>query len=128
MRRYARSLAALVALALSGCAWDWDRYQPRADGSTRPDSATDGALADAPNDALAPPNDAAPCGSLGLQCCANGSCETGLLCASGTCMACPMGQTACAGACVDTASNMVHCGACDNRCRGNQRCVMSVCQ
>lgn len=35
--------------------------------------------------------------------------------------------TACAGRCVDTASNASHCGACNNACAESQRCVAGRC-
>ncbi|WP_437807377.1 hypothetical protein [Sorangium sp. So ce1078] len=50
---------------------------------------------------------------------------------SGSCMdgacACPSGETYCAGACVDTASDQLHCGACGHDCQGG-RCDASACQ
>jgi hypothetical protein len=40
---------------------------------------------------------------------------------------CPVGQTFCAGACVDTATSDMHCGACNEACLGGQVCTASSC-
>lgn len=115
MRLSLSSLTLTLTLTAS-CALDFDRYDPRRGGDSAapmPDATT---------------VDVGPCGTAGLQCCVGNTCETGLLCSSGTCMACPMGQLVCAGACTDTTNNNNHCGRCGNACRGVRTCVNSTCQ
>ncbi|MBL8677706.1 MAG: hypothetical protein JNK05_00955 [Myxococcales bacterium] len=108
----------LLALVCSACALDWDRFDPRrADGS-----ATDAPAADVV------PVDVGPCGDPGLQCCAGGTCRTGSICTSTVCTACPAGQIACSGACVDVQVSNDHCGRCGVQCRGMRVCTMGNCQ
>lgn len=40
---------------------------------------------------------------------------------------CPDGQTACNGQCVDTMSDLLHCGMCGNPCGAFERCVTGTC-
>ncbi len=41
--------------------------------------------------------------------------------------ACADAQTLCRGECVDTQSAFLHCGQCNYRCQGTQRCVGGAC-
>lgn len=41
---------------------------------------------------------------------------------------CTTGTVKCGGACVNTNTNALHCGACDTRCRENLSCIDGVCQ
>lgn len=96
-----------------GCAYDWDRYDPR-----RGDGAlADGAAVDAPS-----------CGNVGQPCCAGNSCVSAALCTAGACQPCPTGQIACAGQCVDPQTNSDHCGACGTICRGMNTCTAGSCR
>ncbi|WP_438022855.1 hypothetical protein [Sorangium sp. So ce233] len=56
----------------------------------------------------------------GTPCGGSGSCE------GGACV-CPSGEAYCAGACVDTETDPLHCGACDHDCQGGD-CEASACQ
>ncbi|MFO0602893.1 MAG: MXAN_6577-like cysteine-rich protein [Polyangiales bacterium] len=59
------------------------------------------------------------CGSL---------CPLGQVCMGGNCqIACPPGQTNCAGTCVNAAIDRENCGACGNRCPAGQVCSMGAC-
>lgn len=52
------------------------------------------------------------CGS-----CNNAACGEDLICSDGTCASsCAAGRTACAGGCVDLATDSSHCGECDKAC------------
>src|SRR5262249_9065164 len=49
-------------------------------------------------------------------------------CVLGICVTlCAPGLTLCGERCIDTASNQRNCGACDRRCKGNQRCETGRC-
>lgn len=77
-----------------------------------------------------PRSDATHCGACEQPClrdeaCLQGTCgracedgcRVGELCAEGLCVTqCPEGTTGCGENCVDTASNTLHCGACDQAC------------
>jgi len=82
----------------------------KADG----DAGTDGAVAARRCDTAA---------NTCVECLADVDCPAGSLCAGKVCSAgcsetkaCPVGQTCCTGACVDTKSNVDHCGACSAKC------------
>jgi hypothetical protein len=108
----------MLFVSLSGCALDWDRFDPRlADGATSNDATPDVVI-----------TDIGPCGAPGLRCCTGNSCETGARCVSNVCMACPMGQIVCSGACVDPQVSDDHCGRCGVECRRTRNCVMGNCQ
>jgi hypothetical protein len=60
------------------------------------------------------------CGGCGMLC--RG------VCADGVCAGdCPAGQTACGSSCVDTQTNRLHCGTCDNTCPTGQICRAGAC-
>jgi hypothetical protein len=65
-----------------------------------------------------------------LNCGACGNpCTGGRSCSSGTCV-CPAGQTFCAGACVDTKTDVNHCGGCGMACSSNHvalACTAGMC-
>jgi len=42
--------------------------------------------------------------------------------------ACPQGFAVCGKDCVDLASDVLHCGTCDNACEADQRCVIDACE
>ena len=65
------------------------------------------------------------CGSEGLQCPENASCEQK---EDGTygCK-CDDGYIDCDGVCVNLDSNKNHCGTCHNQCKDNQACIGGVC-
>ncbi len=70
------------------------------------------------------------CGAAGQACCVEGgiTCRAGLACTSGTCQApCASGTIACAGACVDVASSVAHCGSCGHACQPGQTCTAGNC-
>ena len=46
---------------------------------------------------------------------------------TGDALACPSGQMACGGACVNTASSNTNCGACGVTCGGGQACSNGYC-
>jgi hypothetical protein len=52
-----------------------------------------------------------------------------LACNAGVCDACPMGQAACGGVCVTTATDISNCGGCGIVCNaaGGETCISSVC-
>ncbi|MBL8679166.1 MAG: hypothetical protein JNK05_08380 [Myxococcales bacterium] len=56
-------------------------------------------------------------------------CAAGQTCRAGACVSggCPAGTTACGGACVNLASDTLHCGACGSACPAGQRCASGVC-
>ena len=79
-----------------------------------------------------------PCCPDGRDCCNGQCCPEGYRCCGGHCcpavadccngQCCPAGAPACCGGtCVDTGSNVQHCGACNNPCRGGTSCVGNVC-
>jgi hypothetical protein len=41
---------------------------------------------------------------------------------------CGAGETNCGGSCVDTSSDVNHCGRCNNGCRGRETCVDGFCE
>jgi hypothetical protein len=81
-------------------------------------------------------SDAANCGGCGTRCRGN------QICASGICAdqdqvpadegvtdehSCAEGLTLCGDACADTSIDSANCGACGNRCRGNEVCAGGTC-
>ncbi|MEZ4394000.1 MAG: hypothetical protein R3A48_23245 [Polyangiales bacterium] len=72
---------------------------------------------------------AASCGVEGLPCCedAGPRCAPGAICNEGRCQRCPGGTSACGGACVDTQTNLTHCGGCDRPCPQGQSCAAGSC-
>ena len=72
-----------------------------------------------------------------VECVTDDHCGAGMLCVGSTCVMgctaarpCPGTQTCCSGACVDTVSNVAHCGRCDNRCTASNAtaaCMNSLC-
>lgn len=59
------------------------------------------------------------------------ACQIGQFCTAGTCM-CPPGTTRCGNECVDTTSDVRHCGRCNGRCpgaavNGGPSCINSTC-
>ncbi|MBI5516377.1 MAG: hypothetical protein HY909_21510 [Deltaproteobacteria bacterium] len=72
-----------------------------------------------------------------VECVTNAHCAAGTLCVGNVCVAgcnaerpCPMGQTCCGGACVDTQANLAHCGRCDARCavpNATPACMNGMC-
>jgi hypothetical protein len=52
-----------------------------------------------------------------------------LTCSGSVCGACPMGQTACGGSCVTTATDSNNCGGCGITCNaaGSETCIAGVC-
>jgi hypothetical protein len=79
-----------------------------------------------------------PCCPDGRACCGGQCCPEGYRCCDGHCcpnvadccngQCCPAGAPTCCGVtCVDTGSNVQHCGACNNQCRGGQICFNNVC-
>jgi len=64
------------------------------------------------------------CGTEGMNCmgatpaCNNGSCAGG----------CDAALTDCTDSCVDTATNIEHCGGCGNACGENEMCIQGNCQ
>jgi hypothetical protein len=76
----------------------------------------------------------AVCGTNGRPCCDNDAgpdrCTPGLVCARGLCEPCPAGQTACDNVCVNTDTDVAHCGGCGRRCNGvraTAACTRGVC-
>ncbi|MEO7035947.1 MAG: hypothetical protein ABI548_18585 [Polyangiaceae bacterium] len=67
-------------------------------------------------DLTAPAN----CGKCG------NACATGQSCTAGVC-ACPAGQTACNGICLDTQSSNDNCGACNQACATGAVCTAGAC-
>ena len=70
--------------------------------------------------------DATNCGACGMACVA------GRRCSGGVCMAtCAAGETPCGTSCVNVATNVRHCGACDRACAvagvGTPTCAAGVC-
>ncbi|HEY3355312.1 MAG TPA: hypothetical protein VGQ83_18835 [Polyangia bacterium] len=56
-----------------------------------------------------------------------GTCQGSLSCdASGAC-GCPLGLTACGTTCVNTASDVANCGACDHPCTAPEVCAAGIC-
>jgi len=79
-----------------------------------------------------------PCCPNGRACCNGQCCPEGYRCCDGHCcpnvadccdgQCCPAGApTCCGGTCVDTGSNVQHCGACNNQCGGGQICNDNGC-
>jgi len=66
------------------------------------------------------PNDNAACKT-------DEDCAGDLVCTDGQCV-CPEGLTACGTACVDTNTDVAHCGACDNACEEGQVCDEGECK
>jgi alpha-tubulin suppressor-like RCC1 family protein len=71
-----------------------------------------------------------------VECVTDAHCAGGRLCRGGVCViacmatGCPAGQTCCTGGCVDTQSNVEHCGACGNTCvapNGTPVCRAGTC-
>ncbi len=62
----------------------------------------------------------ANCGACGK------ACATGQSCNAGVC-ACPAGQTACNGICLDTQSSNDNCGACNQACATGAVCTAGMC-
>ncbi len=101
------------------------------DGCTAAQLECDGACVDASSDV-------AHCGACGVVClagqiCVLGECETEAacgcdeareLCVDGTCE-CRLGFERCADSCVDTRTDVAHCGGCDQPCAG--ACVGGSC-
>ncbi len=65
-------------------------------------------------------SNASHCGRCAAACAAGG------VCAAGTC-ACPAGQAACGGRCIDTSADVANCGACGRACAAGTRCAGGVC-
>ena len=53
-----------------------------------------------------------------------------LTCSIGMCAACPGGQAACSGSCVDTTTDSNNCNGCGNTCNvtGGESCISSMCK
>lgn len=67
-------------------------------------------------------------GSGGSATTAGVSCSGTQKCSASGCVdSCATGETECNGGCVDTNSNVQHCGACDNLCTDGQSCNKGVC-
>jgi hypothetical protein len=93
-------------------------------------------------------------GTTNCACAAGGMCYPGLQCLAGYCVMlggegetgseadgdgdedpgdgdgdnpCGDGQDFCGGKCVDTTSNILHCGGCDNKCESDELCYESNC-
>jgi hypothetical protein len=55
-------------------------------------------------------------------------CPGDKLCVHGGCRdACPVGETACGAACVDTTEDPLNCGGCNIRCGTGESCVRGDC-
>jgi hypothetical protein len=54
------------------------------------------------------------------------ACRASEICTGGTCR-CPLGQTSCAGACVNVQYDLAHCGVCGNACPAGQVCSRGSC-
>lgn len=65
-------------------------------------------------------SDSANCGACGVAC-------VGQICASGSCISCGLGFTACGQQCVDLTTNSANCGGCGAMCAGGQHCCSSTC-
>jgi hypothetical protein len=89
-------------------------------------------------DCCASPPCTNPCCPSGRACCNGQCCPQGYRCCDGHCcpnvadccngQCCPAGAPACCGGtCVDTGSNVQHCGACNNQCQGGIYCQGNVC-
>jgi hypothetical protein len=100
--------------------------------ATQPQPVTcDQGLTDCGGTCVNTATDPANCGSCGA------ACPTGNECSDGACIApvappadncVPQGLTACAGFCVDTATDAAHCGACGAACAAGESCVGGICQ
>lgn len=58
---------------------------------------------------------------------ASSPCAAYLICRAGACVCPSAGTVDCGAACVDTASDAAHCGACDNSCASDETCREGVC-
>lgn len=64
----------------------------------------------------------------GLGCASSGQSTAGTGgSGAGAATQCPAGQTLCAGACVSTATDVAHCGACGRACVPGQTCSAGIC-
>ncbi len=74
-------------------------------------------------------------GRCRAECCGDGQCGTGEVCLRGACVVpCPLGtgcpvglDSCCAGACVDTDTNALNCGACGAFCAPPGTCENGSC-
>jgi len=76
--------------------------------------------------------DASNCGSCGTACdagvaCVEGACGSGTpVCTGGAC-SCTSVQSACNDTCVNTSTNALHCGECNNKCDTGKSCEGGSC-
>jgi hypothetical protein len=100
--------------------------------ATQPQTGTcDQGLTDCGGTCVNTATDPANCGSCGAACPAGNECSDGACIApaappADNCV--PQGLTACAGFCVDTATDAAHCGGCSAACAVGETCVGGVCQ
>jgi hypothetical protein len=74
-------------------------------------------------------NNCVSCGRLGQICCPRrgAACIEGG-CNGATCVPCGAGETMCAGICVNTQTNAMHCGRCGTVCPVGAACVAGACR
>jgi hypothetical protein len=95
------------------------------DSASKPNTLTDGPVADAPQQADGPsPGDAGPDGPL--ECVP--ACGTGQTCNNGQCESvCAAGMTVCKSGCADLGTDPKNCGVCEKSCAPSEYCSKGVC-
>lgn len=119
----------------------------RVDAGSISTRCTSNAACESPTDAAVDAGDASlapgstpycePVSGRCVACLSDTQCPPGNLCMGNRCapgcnpnQRCPEGLVCCQGACLDTLSDVTHCGACDNTCSGGQgvyACVSGQC-
>jgi hypothetical protein len=127
---------ALVSVVFAACTTSFDlaelpSAQVPSDGGIDRPAPSDVQQVDGP-----PPSDVA-CGAAFGPCCPGASTDGGAracslesraVCSQGVCVPCAGSLSPCDGACVDTQTNSLHCGACGTHCPDGYECQSGSCR